>query len=223
MNDLYVVKRTDREVYKDKKNQNVTRIEQAHKTTLQKATNMLSGVKASERILWNVYSVDELSTPQVIHSVAVVSEEKLNIIKNTIDDKDKLLGMTEDICSAFAAINKVKQEALCEQSKMDLALSDIYHFIEFTDNLNLAQTYKVMQLLKSVLQKRRKIKNTISIASLYDKCTSQTIANGELKKEVGNLFDRQYTNRVLKDLSDIVTMKKEEFSEYLHNEFLEEV
>ena len=128
--------------------------------------------------------------------------------------------LTNEICSTFAAIDSIKKDAMHDQSEADLALSDIYHFIEFTDNLNLAQTYKVMQLLKNVLKKRREAKNKILIANLYDKCSSQEITSGELKESVRNMYERQYNNRVLKDLSNIITMKKDEFNEYLDHDFL---
>ena len=77
-----------------------------------------------------------------------------------------------------------------------------------------------MQLLKNVLKKRREAKNKILIANLYDKCSSQEITSGELKESVRNMYERQYNNRVLKDLSNIITMKKDEFNEYLDHDFL---
>lgn len=222
MEKTYVVKRIDREVYKNKLNQNVTTLSQSHQTTYEKANNMLTGIKTAERDLWKVYAIEELDNSRIAEILSdiqscplIISEEKAKLIKDSVEDKDKLLEMTSEVCAIFATMEAIKQEALHEQSEADLALSDIYHFIEFTDHLNLGQTYKVMQVLKAVLQKRRKAKNKILIANLYERNSNENIANGKLKQSVQSMFERQYSNRILKDLTDIVTMEKKDFATYL--------
>lgn len=219
MQKQYVVKRKDKEIYRGKICNEVKSLKEAHKTTLEKATNMLAGIKTMERNSWSIYLTSDLVHPISTFGfdTEMVSEEKIANIKEIIEDKEKLLQMTSEISLTFTAVKAIKEESISELSETDMALSDIYHFIEFTDNLNLAQTYKVMQLLKAVLKKRRKAKDKILIASIYEKSSSKNITDGRLQKSIRGVFEKEYTNRVLQNLSDIVTMKKEEFNEFLYD------
>lgn len=217
MEELYVVRRKDREVYKNSSLQNTTNRYSAYVGTKQKALNIKNSVKATERGLWDIYPADEEFEASSTINTMRVSEEKFETIKNVIDSEEELKALTKDICSTFAAIDEIQKEAIREQSEADLALSDIYHFIEFTDNLNLAQTYKVMKLLKEVLKKRRKAKDKIAIANIYDASNVSDITNGKLNERVNSMFERQYSYRIIQDLHGIVTMPKEEFNELIEN------
>ncbi len=84
-------------------------------------------------------------------------------------------------------------------SNVDKEITDIYHYIEFT-NLNAAKGFRAYKILQERLKRRRKIKNELSVlTSLKDRSiTSEQIEL--IKENADNVENRTYTPRVLKEL-----------------------
>lgn len=95
-----------------------------------------------------------------------------------------------------------KNELIEELSNTDKELSDLNHYIEFT-NLNAAQGYKASKMIKERRIKRRVLKNEMDIINMIlSKKISETL-NNEINNYISGLENRTYEPRVLKELFDI--------------------
>lgn len=108
----------------------------------------------------------------------------------------------KEIVSYAKMLQSEYDEVKKENSKLDLEISDVLHYIEF-NNFNAVQGYKLAKMLKNITERRREVKkaqaqldiilnNTISSVSKK----GDKIANIE-KEEYCN---ERYTPRVLVDL-----------------------
>ncbi|MCI8346610.1 MAG: hypothetical protein HFJ12_01505 [Bacilli bacterium] len=70
----------------------------------------------------------------------------MDIIKNLT----KSISLLDEIEEEYETIPKI-------QSELDLRLSDVYHFIEH-NHLNTSQRYRIVSLLRDLLEERRKNK-----------------------------------------------------------------
>ena len=76
----------------------------------------------------------------------------------------------EEIKNVVASLNKIddyKEVLVEEQSKYDLMLSDLYHFIEL-NKFDSKSSYRIVKELKQVLSERRKVKVNLSVLRSFD-------------------------------------------------------
>lgn len=93
-----------------------------------------------------------------------------------------------------------------EQSKVDLAISDVEHFVEISSNLNAAEGYNTYKMLRSLLRRRREIKDTISeLRPLINsarpndilKYKDNTLREVQEQAKINSSEDRHYNTRIL--------------------------
>lgn len=109
----------------------------------------------------------------------------------------------------------IHSDLLKEQSNLDLAISDIYHYIEFTD-CSVTDIVRLHYVLKDILKKRRKVKNLAPVTA----CLIPTFncSKGTVLKQLSNFGndDEKYynvrTDILTKALGDKAPAKDSKFS-----------
>lgn len=96
-------------------------------------------------------------------------------------------------------IAKYREYLAAEHSKVEAAITDIYHYIEFTD-LNVVDGFKAYKQLQDYLKQRRKIKDAEQLANLLS--NNESINLSGYVATVKAQSDRNYTPRVLPELFD---------------------
>lgn len=94
-------------------------------------------------------------------------------------------------------IGKYREYLAAEHSKVEAAINDIYHYIEFS-NLNVVDGFKAYKQLQYYLQQRRKIKDAEQLAGLLSNNESINLSGyiAAMKSQA----NRNYTPRVLPEL-----------------------
>lgn len=128
-----------------------------------------------------------------------IVDETATIIPQGTIDPNKLVGTCDD--QLVAQIQEL--HLLCEARKKDAQkavslaekeLTDMYHFIEFS-NFNAAQGFQAYKALKDILLERRAAKDEqATIAAIND------IVEGALATAAKKIPARRYHPRVLTDL-----------------------
>ena len=86
-----------------------------------------------------------------------------------------------------------------EMSQADLKVTDILHYIEFTD-LDVRRGYKVYKMLQKVLRERRKVKNRQAVSDLL-KTHGISLKNVEsVIQKMNKINHPHYTPRIMNEL-----------------------
>ena len=86
-----------------------------------------------------------------------------------------------------------------EMSEVDHKITDILHYIEFTD-LDVRRGYKIYKMLQEVLRDRREIKNR---QSLYDSMKAHGISLKNVEsviQKINQINHLHYTPRIMNEL-----------------------
>lgn len=96
-----------------------------------------------------------------------------------------------------------RQEQLTQElSKVDKELSDIEHYIEFS-NLNAYQGYQAAKMIKDKRIIRRSIKNELTVINvILSRRISETVQD-EVVKCINGLDHRTYNPRVLEKMFEL--------------------
>ena len=115
--------------------------------------------------------------------------------------------MIEEIENAILVLNKIDEyfETLSSLiSNNDLAISDLYHYIE-NNSLNSKSSYRMMKELKERLKERRRLKNEQAIMNVYNNQKQKLIELNNRKMLMVNLKKEQkklqtpYKNRIYEE------------------------
>ena len=99
-------------------------------------------------------------------------------------------------CNGLAHDAAKRQDALTHDlSNIDRELSNCLHEIEMTCNKNAAEGYKEYRKIKDVLERRRLIKDELSVVSSILECNLSSMATNRIQKVVDNLSKRKFTFR----------------------------
>ena len=133
-----------------------------------------------------------------------------DMIKNFEEDygDNNVIQSAKSIFEQLELLQDYWEDLRNQQSKIDLAIQDIEHFIEISDNLNAAEGYNTYKMLRDLLRKRRDNKNTMSeLKVLIDNLQPRNLVKSkdkvitEIKKKATfNNGDKFYRTRVLKDI-----------------------
>lgn len=94
-----------------------------------------------------------------------------------------------------------KQELNTQLNTYEKQILDWRHYIEFS-TLNAAQGFKAYKGLKTMLQKRRIIKNEAQVLSIVLDCMANN-TYGDIEKRVAGLDNRTYEPRELDEIFDL--------------------
>ena len=139
-----------------------------------KANNFLNYNLTRSKNEWKVVCIDEI--------------DNLNM--------DEIIQIQTDI---YKKVQGYTEYLLGEQKINEREITDIYHYIEFS-NLNAAKGFKAYKMLQDRLIKRRAIKDDLEKASIVLGASAEDYMNRKVINQFDSLKERQYSPRVLKEL-----------------------
>lgn len=111
------------------------------------------------------------------------------------DDMRELLNIIEQIKSSKASLVK-------DMKEVDREITDIEHAAEFY-NLNAAQGYKLYRLLHDARERRRIVKDRLSMVERILETKVCNLSTTRIDNKVEQMNNRNYCPRVLKELFDM--------------------
>lgn len=173
----------------------VHKIEDAYKgTTYHKLSNILNNCVSPEKR--KQCKIVEVKFPSAVKAlekteVKLIQRSSINSSFDEVITKLKAVGSL--------GFKDELDELYQKESLIDQEISDIYHYIEFS-NFNAADGYKAYKLLKEALLRRRKIKDEVAKYKMVGDLTINGIFDGTLDEKLNDFENRTYTPRVLKHL-----------------------
>lgn len=133
----------------------------------------------------------EQPTPKYIKTPYVVPNE----VQGWLDRVKECNGLAKDAASR-------KSELLSQLSNVDKELSNCLHEIELTGNMNACDGYKEYKRAKTILKRRRIIKDELSVVDSILTSNLQSMATDRIQKVVNGLGKRRFVIRDV-DLDEI--------------------
>ena len=134
---------------------------------------------------------EEQPTPKYIKMPYEVPNE----VQGWLDRVKECNGLAKDAASR-------KSELLSQLSNVDRELSNCLHEIELTGNMNACDGYKEYKRAKTILKKRRIIKDELSVVDSILTSNLQSMATDRIQKVVNGLGKRRFVIRDV-DLDEI--------------------
>ena len=163
-----------------------------------KACNILSHLPRSmHKFHFKVEPIPEIREPKTIKEKKyikkpyIVSEE----VQGWLDRVKQCNGLAKDAASR-------KSELISQLSNVDRELSNCLHEIELSGNMNACNGYKEYRRAKYILERRRVIKDELSVVDSILTSNLQSIAMDRVQKVVDGLSKRRFTIRDV-ELTDI--------------------
>ena len=133
----------------------------------------------------------EQTTPKYIKTPYEVPIE----VQGWLDRVKECNGLAKDAASR-------KSELLSQLSNVDKELSNCLHEIELTGNMNACDGYKEYKRAKTILKRRRIIKDELSVVDSILTSNLQSMATDRIQKVVNGLGKRRFVIRDV-DLDEI--------------------
>ena len=134
---------------------------------------------------------EEQPTPKYIKMPYEVPNE----VQGWLDRVKECNGLAKDAASR-------KSELLSQLSNVDRELSNCLHEIELTRNMNACDGYKEYKRAKTILKRRRIIKDELSVVDSILTSNLQSMATDRIQKVVNGLGKRKFMIRDV-DLDEI--------------------
>lgn len=134
---------------------------------------------------------EEQPTPKYIKMPYEVPNE----VQGWLDRMKECNGLAKDAAGR-------KSELLSQLSNVDRELSNCLHEIELTENMNACDGYKEYKRAKTILKKRRIIKDELSVVDSILTSNLQSMATDRIQKVVNGLGKRRFVIRDV-DLDEI--------------------
>lgn len=172
----------------------------ANTFTRDKAENILCNqISKCLRSRYHVECIEE--DPPGIKSVTKTDLVKAEKVMEA-DNIQRWLDRIKDLNGLAKDASDRKEELVQQLSKVDKELSDIEHYIEFS-NLNAYQGYQAAKMIKDRRIIRRGIKNELTVINIIlGKRISET-AQEEITKCINGLDHRTYNPRVLDKMFEL--------------------
>lgn len=119
-----------------------------------------------------------------LHKPYVISHE----VQRWVDRVKECNGLAKDA-------SERKHELIQDLSNVDLELSNCLHEIELSGNMNACAGYKEYRRTKIILEKRRIIKDELSVVDCILSCNLSSMATDRVQKVVDGLHKRKFTFR----------------------------
>lgn len=137
---------------------------------------------------------EELSIPTIPRYIKTPYELP-NEVQGWLDRVKECNGLAKDAASR-------KSELLSQLSNVDRELSNCLHEIELTGNMNACDGYKEYKRAKTILKRRRIIKDELSVVDSILTSNLQSMATDRIQKVVNGLEKRKFIIRDV-DLDEI--------------------
>ena len=167
----------------------------------------VEAITPPEPVISNCDSADKIpsafSTDETFSSIQTNKDTSVlkNIVTNfTVHSEipdwiEKINAIGELLLTVPEKISVLSQEL----SQTQKEITDIEHYIEFTD-FNLYQGYLASKMLKQRLQRRRIFKDTLFTLTQIRKSKLDSASITNLKKSIDGLSKRKYQPRILSEL-----------------------
>lgn len=125
-----------------------------------------------------------VTKPQSIHKPYIIPAQVQSWVDRVKD------------CNGLALDAAKRQVVLSHDlSNIDRELSNLLHEIELSYNKNAAEGYKSYKKAKDILERRRIIKDELSVVSSILECNLSNMAANRIQKVVDNLANRKFIFR----------------------------
>lgn len=172
----------------------------ANTFTRDKAENILCNqISKCLRSRYHVECIEE--DPPGIKSVTKTDLVKAEKVMEA-DNIQRWLDRIKDLNGLAKDASDRKEELVQQLSKVDKELSDIEHYIEFS-NLNAYQGYQAAKMIKDRRIIRRGIKNELTVINIILSKRIAETAQEEITKCINGLDHRTYNPRVLDKMFEL--------------------
>ena len=163
-----------------------------------KAKNVVNNMQNTlKRLNFNVESLPDIISKNDSNEI-----DDSNVIINNCEIPDNILQWIEKfkICDDILKKAKIRKNELNKKlSNIDKQFCNIIHKIEFEGKVDLYSGWLERNKIKENREKRRKIKDELSIISSVIKIGFKNINMDALNKIVGNLINRKFNYRVVEE------------------------
>ena len=170
-----------------------------------KAKNVLNCLpKTLKKLNFKVEAVPEIT---VSKNVSKENEEKKVIQQKDYIPSENVIRWIEKfgICDDILTEAKERKDELCNMlSNCDKEISNELHKIELESNKNACAGYLEYVKVKTILKKRRDIKDELMIISNVLRMDFRSFDSEDIKKSIEGLSKRKFTLRVIEDCDDVV-------------------
>ena len=173
-----------------------------------KACNILAHLpKKLHKFHFRVEAIPEIGVSPSGKSSSIKHEKQptSKYIKMPYEVPNEVQGWLDRVkeCNGLAkdAANR-KSELLSQLSNVDKELSNCLHEIELTGNMNACDGYKEYKRAKTILKKRRIVKDELSVVDSILTSNLQSMATDRIQKVVNGLGKRRFVIRDV-DLDEI--------------------
>ena len=170
-----------------------------------KAKNVLNSLpKTLKKLNFKIEAIPEVEKPK---QVVVEKKEKKVIQSKNYTPSENLICWLEKfrLCDDIITEAKGRKEELCVNlSNCDKELSNELHKIELESNKNACAGFLEYKKVKTILEKRRNIKDELMIISNILSMDFRSFDSEDIKKSIEGLSKRKFTLRVIEDCDDVV-------------------
>ena len=170
-----------------------------------KAKNVLNSLpKTLKKLNFKIEAIPEVEKPK---QVVVEKKEKKVIQSKNYTPSENLIYWLEKfrLCDDIITEVKGRKEELCVNlSNCDKELSNELHKIELESNKNACAGFLEYKKVKTILEKRRNIKDELMIISNILSMDFRSFDSEDIKKSIEGLSKRKFTLRVIEDCDDVV-------------------
>lgn len=160
-----------------------------------KARNIVSNLpKTMHKFHFQVKAIPEIPPPRKPKDEV----RKERYLQKTYVISNEVQGWLDRVrqCNGLATdASKRKSELVHDLSNIDLELSNCLHEIELSGNMNACDGYKEYKRTKLILEKRRVIKDELSVVDCILNCNLASMASDRVQKVVDGLHKRKFTFR----------------------------
>lgn len=169
---------------------------------LSKAKNVLNCLpKTLKKLNFKVEAVPDIGIPK---SITKENEKKVIQQKDYIPSENVTRWIEKfGICDDILTEAKERKDELCVMlSNCDKEISNELHKIELESNKNACAGYLEYVKVKTILKKRRDIKDELMIISNVLRMDFRCLSHENIKKAVDGLANRKFTLRVIEECED---------------------
>lgn len=170
-----------------------------------KAKNVLNSLpKTLKKLNFKIEAIPEIEKPKQI--VVEKKEKKVIQSKNYIPSENVTRWIEKfRLCDDIITEAKGRKEELCVSlSNCDKELSNELHKIELESNKNACAGFLEYKKVKTILEKRRNIKDELMIISNILSMDFRSFDSEDVKKSIEGLSKRKFTLRVVEECDDVV-------------------
>lgn len=141
----------------------------------------------------HTWSVEDLDAPQTTETDDYNVDEEATVVTDEIETPEDLLPLYDALSEVCEDYDKYVAPLRARLSQLDLEISDVYHYIECEQPLNVVNGYNVYKMLRGILLERRYVKHQLLI--LHN--ISESVNSDRMISLNNNFHNQRYKPRRL--------------------------